>query len=427
MRALKKDAMMILVSLFVLLTVSNETVHPFEYRFGIELFEGLFYEQNLFSESSRAFDQDDQYNILGVYPGLHLDFENNVGASVLCEIEWIHSWEAASDDRLTENETNARVANAFVGYTSPLWSADVGKMPFRVGDGKILSADAPGFSFEYGGRGRTFVKGDFLLAFDECPMAQLTWGFRPAFYETFEVTAAWFKDTENRMAELFRPWYLDTGVKSAGDLYWIGGDADFFAGDVYMSVLAFYQWGAVAVDFPNAGAGVRMDVSAYMCDIEAVYNISDALSTGCFLFLASGDRNPLRGDVKAFLSPMPFNDRSAIFFSGGFERYDRSESFRLGGVSWAGVATPGLTFSFYDPSGFNAKLSGAMIFPDGELMDDDDWIGWETDVSLSFEYRRDCRFFAEGGMFRHGNYIQNISGIRPDPAFRFSGGVALSF
>jgi hypothetical protein len=411
--------------LLLMLAGFGEPAHPMEYRFNVDVFEGLFYEKNLFSESSRTFDQDDRYNIIGVYPGLRLDFENNAHASVLGEMEWMHSWEAASDDRLTEDETNAGIAHAFVGWTSRVWSVEAGKMPFRMGDGRIVSSDEPGLSFAYGGRAKTYWQGDFLLAFDACPTAALTWGFRPAFYETFELTAIWFKDRENRMAALFQPWFVDAGVKSSGDLYWIGGAADFFAGDVYLSVMAFYQFGAVRVDFPNAGT--RMDVAAYMADMEASYNITDRVSAGGFLFLASGDRRPLRGNVEAFLSPMPFHDRSPIFFAGGFERYDRSESFRLGGVTWAGVATPGLTLSFYDPSGFNAVFSGAVMFPDGELMDFDDWIGWETDIDLAFEYGSHCRFFVEGGMFFHGDHVRNISGTRPDPAYRLAGGVVLSY
>ena len=57
----------------------------------------------------------------------------------------------------------------------------------------------------------------------------------------------------------------------------------------------------------------------------------------------------------------------------------------------------------------------------------DDWIGWETDIDLSFEYGPHCRFFAEGGMFFHGDHVRNISGTRPDPAYRLAGGVVLSY
>jgi hypothetical protein len=399
--------------------------HPLEHRFGADVFAGLFQEENLFSEISRAFDQNDRYAILGAYPELRLDFENNVRGAVLGELEWIHSWEAASDDRLAEDETTAGIARAYLGYTSPSWSVDAGKMPFFVAGGRILSSEEPGASFAWGGRGKAFARGDAFMAFDQCPMAALTWGFRPAFYETFEVTAVWFRDRENRLAELFRPWFFDDDIKSSGDLYWIGGNAEFFLGDAYLTAMAFYQFGAVSLDFPRAEA--RMDVDAYIADVEASYNITDTLSVSGYVFLASGDRRPLHGDVEAFLSPMPFHDRSPVFFSGGFERYDRSESFRLAGVTWAGAASPGLTFSFYDPSGFSATACAAMMFPDGELMDFDDWIGWEADVALSYEYDARRRVLVEGGMFFHGDYVRNIGGVRPDPARRLSISVELSW
>ncbi len=421
----KTFSAIILGSLLLMLATFDKTAHSLEYRFGADVFAGLFQEKNLFSETSRAFDQDDRYSILGAYPALRLDFTDNVRGAIIGELECIHSWEAASDDRLTEDETTAGIAHAYLGYTSSSWTVDAGKLPFRIAGGRILSSEEPGASFAWSGRGKTFGRGDVFMAFDQCPMAALTWGFRPGFYETIEVTGVWFRDGENRMAELFRPWFFDANIKSSGNLYWIGGNAEFFLGDIYLTAMAFYQFGAVALDFPRAKA--RMDVGAYMGDVEAFYNISDTLSVSGYLFLASGDRRPLSGDVEAFLSPMPFHERSPVFFSGGFERYDQSESFRLAGVTWAGAASPGLTFSFYDSSGFSATAGAAVMFPDGELMDFDDWIGWETDVALSYEYDARRRVLVGGGMFFHGDYVRSISGVRPDPAHRLSASVVLSW
>jgi hypothetical protein len=421
----KKNWIIIPVLAILFLTFSFETAFSFEYRFGAEVFEGVFKEDHFLNTMTGNFDQDDRYNILAAYPEVHVDFENSFSCYVLGELEWIHSWEDAADDGIDADETDADIANAFVSFTAPACSVFVGKQSFQIADGLILSSDEPGVSFEYNGWRQYFVKGDLLMAFDECPMAQVTWGFQPAFYETFAVTGAWFKDTDNRLTDLFDPLLQETGLQSSGNLFWIGGQADFFVRDVYVSFLVLHQAGEITIAYPLAG--VTLDVNAYLVDIDLNYNISDMLSAGMFLFCASGDRHPFQGDLNAFLSPIPFNDRSAIFFSGGFERYDIEESVLLGGITWAGVVSPGITLDFQTNSGFVAELVGAMMFPDGDLFDRSDWIGWETDVTLSYEFNPYCRFFAEADMFRHGNFVKNIRGTRPDPAYRFVTGVNLSF
>ena len=178
----------------------------------------------------------------------------------------------------------------------------------------------------------------------------------------------------------------------------------------------------------NQGAGgMDFDVSAYLIDLELNYNISSQCSAGTFVFMSSGDHSPKKGNLNAFMSPMPFNQRTSIFFNGGFERYDIEEAVLLGGVTWDGVIAPGVQFEYQPNSKIVTELVAALLFPEGDLFNTDAWYGWEVDARVSYEFYQNHLLFAEAGFLDHGNFFKKKYGFQPDSATRFVAGMRLAF
>ncbi|MBC2714375.1 MAG: hypothetical protein HF978_03615 [Desulfobacteraceae bacterium] len=394
--------------------------HAFEYQFGAEVFEGLFKEDNFLDEDSGTFDYDETYNILGLYPEGYVDFGGNISGYALGELEWFHSWDAED-----KNDLDGQLTDVFLSYYASGFSVDVGLQPFVVGKGVVTYSDEPGIAFRYDGWTDTYINGDVFRIFGNSPMVKMAFGYMPGFLETVEIIGAWYHDADDRIAELFEPFYEDADLESSGHLFWIGGQADFFVRDVYVSCLMMQQFGSVEID--DGAGGLDLDVSAYLIDLELNYNISRQLSAAAFVFTASGDHSPKMGNLNAFMSPMPFNQRTVIFFNGGFERYDIEEAILLGGVTWDGVIAPGVKFEYHPNLKIITELVAAMMFPEGDLFDTDTWYGWEADTRLSYEFYQNHKLFVEAGIFTHGNFFKQKYGFRPDPATRVVAGMSLIF
>ena len=397
--------------------------HALEYTLGAEVFEGLFVEDNYLDASTATFDYDETYNILGVYPEVYLNFNSSFKVFALVELEWFHTWDAEIAE--DENDIDATMANMFINYSKAGFTLDAGLQPFAVGRGVVFYSDEPGVSIRYDGWRRVYIKGEGLRVFDHSSMATLAVGYKPGFLESVEIVGAWYHDADDGIAELYQPFYEDTTLESSGDLFWTGLQAEFFVYDLYISALMMQQFGSVELD---DGTDLSdFDISAYLVDLEAGYNISGQLSVGVFFFSASGDSSPMAGNLHAFMSPMPFNPRTSIFFNGGFARYDIEEAVLLGGVTWDGVSAPGIRFEYQPNYKVDVKLVGAMLFPQSELFDSARWYGWEADMRVSYEFYKPHQLFVEAGLLTHGNYFEKLYGIQPDHSARVVTGFSLVF
>lgn len=417
---MKQKNKLILVTAGLLLIFFAVRGYPFEYRVGAEVFEGLFWEDNYLDESGGTFDYDETYNILGLYPECYIDFGGSITGYALGELEWFHSWDAED-----ENDLDSRLANVFLNYSGSGFSATAGRQLFEVGKGVVLYSDEPGIAISYDGWENFYFKGDMYRVFDRSPMAKMAFGYVPGFLESVEFVGAWYRDRDDRIGELFESLDEDADLDSSGNLFWVGGQGDFFVYDMFVSFLVMHQFGSVEIE--EAVLDTHLDVSAYLIDLELNYNVSGELSTAAFVFTASGDRSPESGSLNAFLSPMPFNRRTVIFFNGGFERYDIDEEIQLGGVTWDGVIAPGIKIEYQPDAKIITELVVALLFPEGDLFDTAAWYGWETDTRLSYEFYPGQRIFVEAAVFSHGNFFKQKYGFRPDPATRLVAGIDLIF
>ena len=341
----------------------------------------------------------------------------------LGELEWHHSWD--SDDGIDQNDLDADLADIFLSYSASGLSVDAGLQPFYIGKGVVFYSDEPGIALRYDGWKNTYIKGDVFWIFDKSPMAKMTFGVVPGFLESVELIGAWYHDADDKISRLYEPFYSEEDLDSSGNLFWVGGQADFFVRDIFVTCLMLHQFGSVEI--VGGTKDLDFDVSAYLIDIALNYNISSELSTAAFFFTASGDHSPEAGSLNAFMSPMPFNQTTAIFFNGGFKRYDVKEEVLLGGVTWDGVIAPGVKFEFQPNSKIITELVAAMMFPQGHLFDTDNWYGWEADTRISYEFYQTHKLFLEAGIFKHGNFFKHKYGFRPDPATRIVAGVYLTF
>jgi hypothetical protein len=423
---MKQKKTLIFMTLAFCLVFLTAPVHCFEYRLGAEIFEGLFKEDNYLDETSATFDYDETYNILGIYPECDVDFGGNISCYALGELKWYHSLDASDqDDENDKNDLDADLADIFLSFSDSGFSVDVGIQPFYMGKGVVFYSDEPGIAFRYDAWRSTYFKGDIFRIFDNSSMTKMTVGYVPGFLETVEIIGAWYHDADDKIAKLYEPFYAETDLDSSGNLFWVGGQADFFVYDMFVTCLMLHQFGSVEID--EGAGGLDFAVSAYLIDIALDYNISSQFSAGAFVFTASGDSSPATGSLNAFMSPMPFNQTTAIFFNGGFKRYDVEDEVLLGGVTWDGVISPGVKLEFQPNSKIITELVAAMMFPQGNLFDRDAWYGWEADTRMSYEFYQNQRLFVDAGIFKHGDFFKQRYGFRPDPATRIVAGVHLMF
>lgn len=261
--------------------------------------------------------------------------------------------------------------------------------------------------------------------FDHSSMATLTVGYQPGFLESVEIVGAWYHDADNKIAELYRPFYETKTLESNGHLFWAGLQADFFVGDLYISGSMMHQFGEIRLN--SCENRFDFDVSAYLMDLEAGYNISKKITAAVFFFSAGGDSSPTEEKVHAFISPMPFNPRTAIFFNGGFERYDIEDDVLLGGVTWDGVSAPGIRIEYQPNRKIEVELTAAALFPQNELFDTGQWYGLEADARGSYTFYQNHQLFLEAGILRQGGYFDTVYGFRPDDAVRIAGGLHFVF
>lgn len=414
----------IMVMLCLATGLAPDAGFGFEYRFGWAFFDGLFKETNYLDSQilplADTLETDDTYAILGAYPNVAVAFNDHFSAFFQAGLEWTHSWDAADGD-----DWDADVIAAAVGYSSGTVSADIGVQAFRPGRGLITHSDEPGVSVRLDPWDPIYIKGEVFQVMDASPLAVLTLGYRPGFLETVEIFGAGYHDADEDLSAVFAPFMDGADVATSADLYWVGAAAEVFIQKAYLTGLWIGQFGRVTPEGPGLPDG--MDVAAFLVDLEMRYPMMDNLSAAVFLFASNGDSRPLDDRLTVFVSPMPFNDRTAIFFNGGFARFDVEKRMTLGGVTWDGVIAPGIGLDYEPLPKIAMRLKSALLFSENGSWDRESRYGWETDTSVRYEFYPDQQLFFEAGVLVHGDYWKARTGFRPDPSTRLAAGLELVF
>ncbi len=392
----------------------------FEYDLGGGLYQGFFAGQSFWDPYARRFDRDDAYAVTSAYADMSVDSGTRFSGFITGAVDWVHDFKPESQDDVTPE-----LIHAFAHYAGDRISADIGKQPFLFGRGLVFDADEPGLYASWTISESYYMDFRAARAFDASPLVSLTAGYRPGFLETVEIFGMYMKDEDNGFADLLnRQIGLDL-FSGDGDLFWIGMAADIFVGNVYLSGIGIHQYGRMHVVYPEGTADYN--ISAYLLDVEASYNLTPALSASAFLFAASGDRHPGSRRFHAFVSPFPYNTRADIFFSGGIDGHDIFEGFSLAGIRPAGVVAPGMTLTITSDPKWLAKLSTAAFFPQAHSGDEGSWYGWETDLSITRTWEQNVSAYLLLGLFGSGDMLKFSEGNRPDTIFNVTAGMNLWF
>lgn len=367
------------------------------------------------------FSRDRSYTLMRAEPFLSFTLQEGVGGYIQADIDWENSNSEAVDEQV-----EVELANAYLSLSKGAGSADLGLQTVSLGNGLIMADDVPAAALSFK-HGRGYLELTLARVLDSSPLLAAAIGVRPGYFEHAALFGIWFQDQDDAFARAIPLIYqVLLAPRSEGDLYWAGVSADLFVGKALLSAVGAYQWGRFRLY--NDTASVHRDVSAFLADLSVQGNLSDWCSLGAFVFVAGGDDAPLRDDLKAFVSIMPFNPRAVIFFDPEFlDRDEDAEKLTFNGGFFGGVIAPGLTLNLVSASGLSLETTAAAFYAHQALDDGSRWYGWEVDLGLSFTFGRFYTVYAEAARFQHGDYYKSLLNEKSDPAMRFSMGLGASF
>ncbi len=396
-------------------------IHAFDLKYGGEIREQVFLERNYFSsEDPAGFTFDDTGNFIAVSPFVSIS-SGTSNLYLMGDIFSIHSFDDGSD------EVDAELVNAFVSLSENGMSGSLGKQPFSFGRGFIVDGNEPGITFEIGLKRSAYLRFQGARVSDSSNILSLGLGVVPGLFEKAEVFGVVFRDNDNSIAgalnqyfEVITPtrsWTIPLDI-SSGTLFWIGGGADMFIGDVYASGTIILQDGNIKLKSESPSVSQEYSVPSFLFDVEGQYNLTQNISPGLFLFVMKGDQPGSSGDLGVFISPLPINSRTAIFLNEKFGLGDTSDSASAGGINFAGVIAPGVKIDYTPTEGTALQLSGTLLFPYETPDSGQTFFGWETDLMLTYELTKNQKLYLEADVFFHGNYYEDDRGSSPSAASR---------
>lgn len=393
-----------------------------EYRLGGEIYNRFYQDDHFWDSGNREFNRREVYNIVTAAPSLSLAAGKMLTGYLQADMEWTHFFDPEPEDVL-----ELRLTNAYANLSMGNFLVSAGKMFLQLGKGLLIANEEPTVILQYEAARKYYLNITAAQVLTSSPMAALTLGYRPGFLEKIECFGVFFQDRDDGFAEMLNNTLWFDGLRSEGGICWLGLNLDFFVSDLVVSGVAMLEKGKLDVT-----SGVRkasFDISAYLLDMSLDYNVTDRISAGVFFFLASGDNRLREEEVTAFVSPLPFNPRGAIFFDPGFVALDLDQEEILwpGGVTMAGAVVPGARLSLQLLEPLSVDWMVATYYPEQKPARDRDWYGWETDLLLTYRWSDSKRLFFEADWFSHGNYFRRLEDEIPETATRILAGFHLVF
>lgn len=367
------------------------------------------------------FADDRSYLLIKAEPYLSFKLLDSLGGFIQASVDWENDREEEGEEAV-ETDLN----DAYLTLSGPGVSVTGGLQTISFGNGLIMTDNVPSAILDVT-HGKAYMQWTWAQALDSSPMLGATMGFHPGHYEHAALFGIWFQDQDDAFAQAIpRIYRLLLEPESDGDLYWAGVSAELFVGRGQLSLVGAYEWGRFRL-LDNSQT-LKRNVSAYFGDLSLEGNLSDWCSLGVFVYAASGDDTPLRGDLNAFVSITPFNPRADIFFDPEFlGRNTKDEKLTFNGGLFGGVIAPGLTLNFIWASGLSLEATLATFYAHQALDDGSRWYGWEVDLGVSYSFARNYTLYAEAARFEHGDYYESLLNEKVDPAMRFSAGLRAGF
>lgn len=367
------------------------------------------------------FTDDRSYFLIQADPHLSFTLRKGISGYIQGDVYW-----ESTDEEENDEQAGADLTNAYLSLSKGKMTADLGLQTILLGNGLIMADDVPAAVLNLDAD-KGYMQLTLAQVLDSSPMMAAKIGVHPGFLEEAAIFGAWFQDQDDAFARAIPVIYrVLLEPQSEGDLYWAGVSANLFWGKILFSAVGAYQWGQFRLY--NDSQDLRRDVSGYFADLSLEGNLTPWCSLGAFVFVASGDDTPLRGDLDAIVSIRPFNPRATIFFDPEFlGRDETDEELTFNGGFFGGVIAPGLTLSLESESGFSLDLTASTLYAQQSLDDGSQWYGWEIDLGLNYAFSSTYTLYAYAARFQHGDYYESLLQEKVDPALRFSIGLKASF
>lgn len=413
-----KIAVMVALGCHLLCGVSISADHNIKYGVSVEFVENCFFDDNFLDGYDLSFDRAERFNALGLYPALYIDADEAVSLNASAELYWEHYFFPETADIL-----DGRMTTAYLGLRHTNVSLDAGLLPIWFGRGLIAAGNEPGLAVTFRPEKRIAIAVTGARMMEASPMVGFSMAYQYDFLESLTVFGAWYRDRDDSLARWLQNTIFVDGLTSSGDLYWAGVAADVIVGPVYCSGLAIWETGAMDVAYQSWRRSV--DQSGYLADLLVSYNPAAWLTIGAFCFTASGGVDIRQGSMDVFISPMPYNTRTALFFNPGFFDQDFLQDDLLwpGGMTYSGVIAPGLRLDWEFSENLSATWVLATFYPETKPVDNRDWYGWESDFLLKYDINPHVELTLEADFFMHGNYFEPRNTETPASASRFVMGI----
>ncbi len=380
-----------------------------------------------FDSGRRKFNQDYNLHVLYLNPSMTAQLGSHLVGVFELESEFLFD---IDDDHL-DDDINVR--NAYLQAMVPGldWTnVTAGRLAFRTVDGLIYDDEAPAIRLQADlERAISWPLKFRVIAAEvdnDSPYihAELTYAF--SFLESITLYYGWFRDTNDGIARIFNFFEDERVYESRGKIQWFGLSLRTFIGSVLMRTTCVYERGSVRLRHEENGR-TSMEMRGYLIDVNFDYNFTKDFSGSLFMFVASGDKKPLKGTFRSFVSIDPFIDKTNIFFNGGIDSQFSSDNVGLNGVQLPGVMAPGLSLTYRIGSKALLKCVYAYLLTHNGTDGQGHTYGWEFDITGYYNLRSNLQLFAEFNLFDPADYFKRLTNHRDHVSTEFIVGISYFF
>ncbi len=430
---MKKKTLHIFSGFLGLLVIALAPAFAFDVNLGGDAADYFYLENNFIDPATGLYTPEDAYNLLNFKPGLLFSQGSMFSGYILGDISWLHSFNRHDEI----NDYDAEVTQAFFTLSGNKNSLQIGLQPFQLGNGFILFNEEPGITLAYAPSMQYYIKAEAAGIMTSSAIAAMTLGYKPGFLEYIEIFGVWYRDTDKKLSELLNtiPEIVVSDsriINNKGDLFWFGANGNLLLGPFYLSGCMIYQFGSptITIETPILWTGgvlhnysdQSVSVSSGLLDLQIDYTFSPDASMGLIFFYTSGDISPTDRNINTFLSPIPFNTRTGIFFS-GFGLIDGSDRIELVGTRWTGVIAPGINFNVRLIENLTLDAILTLIYPEETHTSAQQMYGWEIDSLISYNILKKIDLIFEADIFHYGDFFKTLENSVPKAATRIMIGI----
>lgn len=418
---------------WVFLFLSCSTVSGLDRQFGLEFYNTIVIENNLYNtETLDGFTYDSRGNEVMLFPMVDLAYGEHLTGFFMGEFYWMHYFDDHDDD------TDAELANAFVCLEYKKLLLTGGKMPVTPGRGQIYNDNEPALSLDINLNQYLEFSSSLTFLDDSSSLAYFNVGYTPGLFEKLDIFAAYYHGGDNAFSDqlyLYEQYeWINTQVVvgfpyTSGSLSWIGAGADLFVYGNYLQWVAILQRGDIDLTSENENGNRSLEVSSFMIDAELSRNMGAFWSLAGFLRIESGGGSSDLDDgkLKGYFKPSAISYRTLVFSSDLFMPDSDLNGWVSQTITLAGLVSPGFSVSLTprDDLFINGML--CLFFPYSSTETMGSFYGWELDAMVTWDVAERVSLLGQAGCFVHGDVVETVQGKKPHPAQIVAVGATVHF